>query len=111
MDIQLQSTVNVSFGDYNRPSFKDIDFDSEFLLVQLVIEFFKVTGSISGLTSPDKLAIRSWDITVPQAGGTLKMFPQFNQLGNTLTLIVSASAVANATGSYSVDYRTTNRRW
>ena len=46
----------------------------------------------------------SWDITVPSTGDA-KEFPQFRSIaGNTLTLIVSASAVANATGSYSVDY-------
>ena len=67
-------------------------------------KFFKVTGSLSGLTRPDKLALRSWDITVPSTGDA-KEFPQFRSIaGNVLTLIVSASAVANATGSYSVDY-------
>ena len=103
-----QSTVNVAFSnDYagTQASFKDIDFDSEISGAMATgHKFFKVTGSLSGLTRPDKLAVRSWDITAPSTGDA-KEFPQFRSIaGNTLTLIVSASAVANATGSYSVDY-------
>ena len=66
--------------------------------------FFKITGSISGLTRPDKTAVRAWDISGP-ATSNAKEFPQFRSIsGNTLTLIVSSSAVAKATGSYSVDF-------
>ena len=103
-----QSTETVAFSnDYagTQASFKDIDFDSEISGAMATgHKFFKVTGSLSGLTRPDELALRSWDITVPSTGDA-KEFPQFRSIsGNTLTLIVSASAVANATGSYSVDY-------
>ena len=42
-------------------------------------KFFKVTGSLSGLTRPDKLALRSWDITVPSTGDA-KEFYSLDQL-------------------------------
>ena len=103
-----QSTATVGFNNAyagTQASFKDIDFDSEVSGAMAAgHKFFKVTGSIASLTRPDKLAVRSWDITAPSTGNA-KEFPQFRKLdGNTLTLIVSASAVANATGSYSVDF-------
>ena len=103
-----QSTATVGFNNAyagTQASFKDIDFDSEVSGAMAAgHKFFKVTGSIASLTRPDKLAVRSWDISAPSTGN-VKEFPQFRKLdGNTLTLIVSASAVANATGSYSVDF-------
>ena len=104
-----QSTATVGFAntyeDGARASFKDIDFDSEISAsMNAADKFFKVTGSISGLSRPDKLALRSWDISAPSTGN-VKEFPQFRKLeGNTLTLIVSASAASKTTGSYEVDF-------
>ena len=107
------SQASVGFGNAvggTKASLKDLDFSSE-LSASMVAghAFFKVTGSISGLTRPDKQAIRAWDISAPSTGNA-KEFPQLRSLsGNTLTLIVSASAVAKATGSYTVKYlRETN---
>ena len=101
-----QSTVNVTFGGNNDiPTFKDIDFDSE-LSASSAGKLWKVTGSISSLTRPDKLAIRSWDFTLSPAGGTfVDVLDDFTKVsGNTVTLIVSASGTNAATGSYSTDY-------
>jgi len=102
------STATVAFGNVvggTKASMKDLDFNSDVSASMATGHaFFKVTGSISGLTRPDKLAIRSWDITGP-ATSNLKELPQFRSVsGNTLTLIVSSSAVAKATGSFTVDY-------
>ena len=101
-----QSTVNVTFGGNNDiPTFKDIDFDSE-LSASSAGKLWKVTGSISSLTRPDKLAIRSWDFTLSPAAGTfVDVLDDFTKVsGNTVTLIVSASGTNAATGSYSTDY-------
>jgi len=104
-----QSTETVGFAnvyeDGTRASFKDLDFDSEISAsLNAADKFFKITGSLTGLTRPDKLALRSWDIAGP-ASSNLKEFPQLRSVsGNTLTLIVSASAASKTTGSFSVDY-------
>ena len=107
------SQATVAMGNAvggTKASLKDLDFNSE-LSASMVAghAFFKVTGSISALTRPDKQAIRAWNIAAPSTGNA-KEFPQLRSLsGNTLTLIVSASAVAKATGSYTVKYlRETN---
>jgi len=104
-----QSTATVGFAntyeDGARASFKDLNFSSEISGAMAASDkFFKITGSISGLTRPDKLAVRSWDISGP-ASSNLKEFPELRSLsGNTLTLIVSASAASKTTGSFEVDY-------
>ena len=104
------STAAITFGGKGgavaseAASFKDIDFDSE-VSASMVAghSFLKVTGSISGLTRPDKLSARAWDIT-PISG--FKELPQFRQIdGDILTLIVTGSAAAaHASGSYTVKY-------
>ena len=88
-------------GEGTRATFKEIDFDSE---VSASIgsghAIWKVTGSISSLDRPDKLAVRSWDITK----SNVHVLDQFTSIsGNTITLFVTSSA-ANSTGSYSLDY-------
>ena len=103
-----QSTATIAFGNAvggTKATLKDIDFNSDVSASMATGHaFFKVTGSIAGLTRPDKLAVRSWDITGP-ATSNAKELPQFRSIsGNTLTLIVSSSAVAKATGSYTVDF-------
>ena len=102
------STATIAFGNAvggTKATLADIDFNSEVSSSMATGHaFFKITGSISGLTRPDKTAVRAWDITAPSTGNA-KEFPQFRSIsGNTLTLIVSSSAVAKATGSYSVDF-------
>ena len=94
------STAAVAFGGGNA-SFKDIDFDSE-LSASSAGKLFKMTGSISGLTRPDKLAVRSWDITEAGIHSNLAQFASIS--GDTITLIVSASSANAATGSYTVDF-------
>ncbi len=107
------SSATVGFGNAiagTKASLKDLDFNSELSAsMKAGHAFFKVTGSISALTRPDKQAIRAWNVAAPSTGNA-KEFPQLRSLsGNTLTLIVSASAVAKATGSYTVKYlRETN---
>ena len=96
-----QSTATVSFGGATTPTFADIDFDSE-LSASSAGKIFKMTGSISALTRPDKLAIRSWDFTEAGIQSNLSQFASVE--GDTVTLIVSASSGNNATGSYTVDY-------
>ncbi len=96
-----QSTTTISFGGGSVPSFKDIDFDSE-LSASSAGKLFKMTGSISGLTRPDKLAVRSWDITEAGIHSNLAQFASIS--GDTITLIVSASSANAATGSYTVDF-------
>ena len=109
---QNTASSAVHFGGTTAVSFQDIDFDSE-LSASSAGQLFKVTGSISGddsrstaLTRPDKLAYRSWDFTAPSHDGTnVGVLHQFTKLsGDTLTLIVSASANNPATGSYTVNY-------
>ena len=80
---------------------KDLDFNSEISGAMAASHvFYKVTGSISGLTRPDKQSFRAWDITLTGA----KEFPQLRSLsGNTLTLIASSS-LGDASGSYTVKY-------
>jgi len=99
-----QSTTTIGFGlkdSTGIPSFKDIDFDSE-LSASSAGKIFQLTGSIAGLTRPDKNAIRSWDFS---EAGVVENLPQFAKIeGNTITLIVSASSAAAATGSYTVDF-------
>ena len=99
-----QSAANVTFGGAfggTQASFKDIDFDSEISAsINSSHKLFKITGSISGLTRPDKLALRSWGVT--KSG--IKELPQFRSVsGNTLTLIVTGSS-ASTSGSYAIDY-------
>ena len=96
-----QSTAAVSFGGATVPSFKDIDFDSE-LSASSAGKIFKMTGSIAALTRPDKLAVRSWDITEAGIHSNLGQFASID--GDNITLIVSASSANNATGSYTVDF-------
>jgi len=96
-----QSTTTVGFGGATQPSFKDIDFDSE-LSASSAGQIFVMTGSIAGLTRPDKAAIRSWDITSADVHSNLAQFAKID--GNTITLIVSASSANIATGSYTVDF-------
>jgi len=99
-----QSTANVDFGG-SQASFKDIDFNTEVSAsVNAAHKLFKITGSVSGLTRPDKLAVRSWDITENNTGDAI-VLPQFSKIeGDTITLIVSSSAAAKATGSFTIDY-------
>jgi len=80
---------------------KDLDFNSEISGAMAASHvFYKVTGSISALTRPDKQSFRAWDITLAGA----KEFPQLRSLsGNTLTLIASSS-LGDASGSYTVKY-------
>ena len=96
-----QSTAAVSFGGATVPSFKDIYFDSE-LSASSAGKIFKMTGSIAALTRPDKLAVRSWDITEAGIHSNLAQFASID--GDNITLIVSASSANNATGSYTVDF-------
>tara|TARA_X000001036_G_scaffold275370_1_gene255702 strand:- start:93 stop:1709 length:1617 start_codon:yes stop_codon:yes gene_type:complete len=96
-----QSTAAVSFGGATVPTFADIDFDSE-LSASSAGKVFKMTGSISALTRPDKLAVRSWDITEAGIHSNLAQFASID--GDTITLIVSASSANAATGSYTVDF-------
>ena len=99
------SQTTIDMGDAmggTQASNKDIDFNTEVSAsCASGHKFFKVTGSISDLTRPDKAALRAWDISF----SGVKEFPQFRSLsGNTLTLIVSSSATAASTGSYTVKY-------
>ena len=99
------SSIGVDMGDAwdgTQASNKDIDFNTEVSAsCASGHKFFKVTGSISALTRPDKKAVRAWDISF----SGVKEFPQFRSLsGDTLTLIVSSSATAATTGSYTVKY-------
>ena len=96
-----QSTATLSLGGATVPSFKDIDFDSE-LSASSAGKIFKMTGSIAALTRPDKLAVRSWDITEAGIHSNLAQFASID--GDNITLIVSASSGNNATGSYTVDF-------
>ena len=103
MDFSIsQSTANVDFGG-SQASFKDIDFNTEVSAsVNAAHKLFKITGSVSGLTRPDKLAVRSWDITENNTGDAI-VLPQFSKIeGDTITLIVSSSAAAKATGSFTL---------
>ncbi len=98
-----QTTIDMGEAwDGARASNKDIDFNTEVSAsCASAHKFYKVTGSISALTRPDKAALRAWDISF----SGVKEFPQFRSLsGNTLTLIVSSSATAASTGSYTVKY-------
>ena len=98
------STAAVSFGGANA-SFKDIDFDSEVSASMNAGQaYVKITGSIAGLTRPDKLSVRAWEITENHDGDAF-VLPQFSSVsGDILTLIVSASDASKATGSYTVKY-------
>ena len=104
---QQSQSATVAFGGLQQPSFQDIDFDSE-LSASSAPRLFKVTGSTSGLTRPDLLAVRSWQFNKPVDGdGTFhSVLSQFTKVANdgTLTLIVSASGNDPATGSYEVAY-------
>jgi hypothetical protein len=98
------SSATVAFGNAaagTQASFKDIDFDSELSASCAAShKFYKVTGSISALTRPDKKAIRAWNISLTGA----KEFPALRSIsGNVLTLIASSS-LGNASGSYTVKY-------
>ena len=82
-------------------SFKDIDFNSDVSAsVATAHKLYKITGSISGFTRPDRKSLRAWGVT-PITG--IKHLPQFNSLsGDTLTLIVTGSV--NPSGSYTIKY-------
>ena len=96
-----QSTTTVAFGG-SQASFADLDFDSELSASMGASDkYFKVTGSIAGLTRPDKLALRAWDIT---SGSNVEIPALRSYAANIVTLVVSASSAAKASGSYTVDY-------
>ena len=98
-----QSTTALSLTTVSVPSFKDIDFDSEFSASSAAGTLFKVSGDASSLTRADKNAVRSWDIT---SSDVVSVHPQFTSISDndTLTLIVSASSSNVATGSFTIDY-------
>ena len=99
------SDATVAFGGSTSPTFKELDFDSE-LSASLASghKFFKLTGSISGFTRPDKTAVKAWGFT-KVASSTVKEFPQFRSIsGDTLTIIVSGSANNLVTGSHTIAY-------
>ena len=94
-----------STGTGTQASFKDLDFDSELSASMATgAVFYKVTGSIGGLTRPDKKSLRAWQIT----SGSVKEFPALRKLGgagnDTLTLIISSSATLTAGSSYTIKY-------
>ena len=91
-----------STGTGTQASFKDLDFDSDVSASMAAgAKFYKVTGSISALTRPDKKAVRAWHIT----SGSVKEFPALRSVsGNILTCIISSSATLQAGSSYTVKY-------
>ena len=95
------TTVAMNSGQ-TQASFKDLDFDSELSASMAAgAKFFKVTGSISALTRPDKKAVRAWDIT----SGSVKEFPALRSVsGNVLTLICSSSATQLNNSNWTVKY-------
>jgi hypothetical protein len=100
-----QSTAAVSLTTNAIPSDKDIDFDSE-LSASSAGEIFKVSGDITSLTNADKLAVRAWNFSLSPAAGTFhSVISDLTSVsGNTINLIVSASGVNAATGSFDIDY-------
>ena len=97
------SQESVTFGEAGggqQASYKDLDFNTEVSgAMAAAHKFYRVTGSISALTRPDKTALRAWDVSL----SGVKEFPQFRSLsGNTLTLVVSGSVIGS--GSYTVKY-------
>ena len=102
-----QSTVTVASSAGTHASFKDIDFDSEVSAsINSADKIFKITFAKSNFANGDFAAVRSWDYT--DAGtGALKahVLPQFTKVeGANVSLIVTASSAANASGSYTIDY-------
>ena len=98
------SQATVAFSNEaagTQASFKDLDFNSEISGAMAAGHvFYKVTGSISALTRPDKQSFRAWDITLTGA----KEFPSLRSIsGNVMTLIASSS-LGDASGSYTVKY-------
>ena len=106
------SMDQITFGQSNAAvasaSFKDIDFDSELSASSLGSQqLWKVTASLSGLTRPDELAVRAYNISQSNSTGARKavVLPQFNRIENgVIHLIVSSSGVDSATGSWDVEY-------
>ena len=106
------SMDQITFGQSNAAvasaSFKDIDFDSELSASSLGSQqLWKVTASLSGLTRPDELAVRAYNISQSNSTGARKavVLPQFNRIENgVIHLIISSSGVDSATGSWDVEY-------
>ena len=99
---QNLATASAAASTATVPTFAEIDFNSE-LSASSAGELFKITLAPT-MTRPDNKAIRAWSIAAStDASGSL--LPQFSSIsGGTMTLIVSASNAAAASGSYIVSY-------
>jgi hypothetical protein len=99
---KLTAAASVESSTASVPTFAEIDFNSE-LSASSAGSIWKITLAPS-TTRPDTKAIRAWSIAeTSNSSGSL--LPQFSSIsGTTMTVIVSASSAANASGSYTVSY-------
>tara|TARA_Y100000996_G_scaffold126224_1_gene95446 strand:- start:1384 stop:3009 length:1626 start_codon:yes stop_codon:yes gene_type:complete len=104
-------SVSVAMSTGAVATMKDINYDAD-VSASYGGALVKITGTF-GATDADKLSVRAWDAneetTTPASAKSL-VLKQFSSITGddnktgTLSLIVSASSVANATGSYLVQY-------
>jgi len=104
--VNLTQSAAVSLTTNAIASDKDIDFDSEISASSAPGTLFKVSGDIGSLLQADNTSVRSWNFALTPAAGTFNsVLGEFSSVsGNTLNLIVSASGVNAATGSFTIDY-------
>ena len=102
-NLTADTTVSTT-GAASAATFKDIDFNSE-VSSSMSGSLAKISIPISEFSNPDLKSIRAWTFSDNAGDLAEGVLPQFSKVnGANIDLIVSATAINQATGSYTVNY-------
>ena len=98
-----QSTVAVTSNGGALATFADIDFNSEDS-ASITGRLNKITVAKSSFPDGDFTALRSWNIVETDVGDGTVLNQYSKEDGANISFIVDAASLANATGSFDVNY-------
>jgi len=94
-------------GSAVNATWKDVNFDTQLSSSANAGNLWKITGTMTSGVNADVKSVRAWNFDDASAGSSV-VLPEFSSATDVaapvVTLIVSQSTVADATGSYNIGY-------